>query len=245
MSLLDIGLLVVAGFFAGLVGFVTGLASIVSYPALLAVGLPPVTANVTNTVAMVAVGVGALSNSTREVADTGPKLWRWALYSAAGGLVGAGILLVAPAGSFEAIVPFMVAFAALALLLQPRLRALAGGRDMPRAYSVSLFVVAIYGGYFGAGAGVIFLAIALILTSEKIWRATILKSFLLGVANLVAAIGFAVFGPVHWGAAAAMAIGALAGGWCGPPVVRRIPPSVLRVVIAIAGFGLAVWLWVR
>ncbi|WAM17085.1 sulfite exporter TauE/SafE family protein [Rhodococcus sp. JS3073] len=245
MSLLDIGLLVVAGFFAGLVGFVTGLASIVSYPALLAVGLPPVTANVTNTVAMVAVGVGALSNSTREVADTGPKLWRWALYSAAGGLVGAGILLVAPAGSFEVIVPFMVAFAALALLLQPRLRALAGGRDMPRAYSVSLFVVAIYGGYFGAGAGVIFLAIALILTSEKIWRATILKSFLLGVANLVAAIGFAVFGPVHWGAAAAMAIGALAGGWCGPPVVRRIPPSVLRVVIAIAGFGLAVWLWVR
>ncbi|MFD6062214.1 sulfite exporter TauE/SafE family protein [Rhodococcus wratislaviensis] len=245
MSLLDIGLLVVAGFFAGLVGFVTGLASIVSYPALLAVGLPPVTANVTNTVAMVAVGVGALSNSTREVADTGPKLWRWALYSAAGGLVGAGILLVAPAGSFEAIVPFMVAFAALALLLQPRLRALAGGRDMPRAYSVSLFVVAIYGGYFGAGAGVIFLAIALILTSEKIWRATILKSFLLGVANLVAAIGFAVFGPVHWGAAAAMAIGALAGGWCGPPVVRRIPPSVLRVVIAIAGFGLAAWLWVR
>ena len=137
MSLLDIGLLVVAGFFAGLVGFVTGLASIVSYPALLAVGLPPVTANVTNTVAMVAVGVGALSNSTREVADTGPKLWRWALYSAAGGLVGAGILLVAPAGSFEAIVPFMVAFAALALLLQPRLRALAGERDMPRAYSLS------------------------------------------------------------------------------------------------------------
>ncbi|GCE43455.1 sulfite exporter TauE/SafE family protein [Rhodococcus sp. USK10] len=245
MSLLDIGLLVVAGFFAGLVGFVTGLASIVSYPALLAVGLPPVTANVTNTVAMVAVGVGALSNSTREVADTGPKLWRWALYSAAGGLVGAGILLLAPAGSFEAIVPFMVAFAALALLLQPRLRALAGGRDMPRTYSVSLFVVAIYGGYFGAGAGVIFLAIALILTSEKIWRATILKSFLLGVANLVAAIGFAAFGPVHWGAAAAMAIGALAGGWCGPPVVRRIPPSILRVVISMAGFGLAVWLWVR
>ncbi|MGW4333261.1 sulfite exporter TauE/SafE family protein [Rhodococcus koreensis] len=245
MSLLDIGLLVVAGFFAGLVGFVTGLASIVSYPALLAVGLPPVTANVTNTVAMVAVGVGALSNSTREVADTGPKLWRWALYSAAGGLVGAGILLLAPAGSFEAIVPFMVAFAALALLLQPRLRALAGGRDMPRTYAVSLFVVAIYGGYFGAGAGVIFLAIALILTSEKIWRATILKSFFLGVANLVAAIGFAAFGPVHWGAAAAMAIGALAGGWCGPPVVRRIPPSILRVVIAMAGFGLAVWLWVR
>ncbi|WP_070377391.1 sulfite exporter TauE/SafE family protein [Rhodococcus sp. WMMA185] len=245
MTVLDLGFLVVAGFFAGLVGFVTGLASIVSYPALLAVGLSPVAANVTNTVAIVAVGVGALSNSSKEIADTGPKVWRWALYSAVGGIVGAGILLAAPEGSFEAIVPFMVAFAALALLLQPRIRNLAGERDMPRTYSVSLFVVAIYGGYFGAGAGVIFLAIALILTSETIWRATVLKSFLLGIANLVAAIGFAVFGPVHWGAAAAMAIGALAGGWCGPPVVKRIPPSVLRVSIAMAGFGLALWLWVR
>ncbi|MEU2005622.1 sulfite exporter TauE/SafE family protein [Rhodococcus sp. NPDC019627] len=245
MPLLDIGLLVVAGFFAGLVGFVTGLASIVSYPALLAAGLPPVTANVTNTVAMVAVGVGALSNSTREVADTGPKLWRWVLASAAGGIVGAAILLGAPEGSFEAVVPFMVAFAALALLLQPRIRAFAGERDLPRTYMLSLFVVAIYGGYFGAGAGVIFLASALILTSETIWRATILKSFLLGIANLVAALSFAVFGPVHWGAAAAMAIGALAGGWCGPPVVKRIPPSILRVVIAVAGFGLAGWLWMR
>ncbi|AOW91696.1 transporter [Rhodococcus sp. WMMA185] len=245
VTVLDLGFLVVAGFFAGLVGFVTGLASIVSYPALLAVGLSPVAANVTNTVAIVAVGVGALSNSSKEIADTGPKVWRWALYSAVGGIVGAGILLAAPEGSFEAIVPFMVAFAALALLLQPRIRNLAGERDMPRTYSVSLFVVAIYGGYFGAGAGVIFLAIALILTSETIWRATVLKSFLLGIANLVAAIGFAVFGPVHWGAAAAMAIGALAGGWCGPPVVKRIPPSVLRVSIAMAGFGLALWLWVR
>ena len=65
------------------------------------------------------------------------------------------------------------------------------------------------------------------------------------VANLVAAIGFAAFGPVHWGAAAAMALGAVAGGWCGPPVVRRIPPDVLRVSVALAGFGLAVWLAVR
>lgn len=248
MTLLDVGLLMVAGFFAGLVGFVTGLASIVSYPALLAVGLPPVSANVTNTVAMVAVGVGALANSTKEVAATGPNLMRWGVYSAVGGLVGAGILLLAPEGSFEAVVPFLVAFAALALLLQPRIRALAGGRDgagLPRVYSVLLFGVAVYGGYFGAGAGVIFLALTLICTSENIWRATILKSFFLGIANLVAAIGFAVLGPVHWGAAGAMAIGALVGGWCGPPVVKVIPPQVLRVGVALAGLGLAVWLAVR
>ncbi|WML62109.1 sulfite exporter TauE/SafE family protein [Rhodococcus sp. AH-ZY2] len=245
MTPVDLLLLAVAGFFAGLIGFVTGLASIVSYPALLAAGLPPVAANVTNTVAMVGVGVGALANSTREVVDTGPRLWRWTAYSALGGLVGAVVLLWAPAGSFEAVVPYMVAFAALALLLQPRIRALSGGRDLPGPYSALLFVVAVYGGYFGAGAGVVFLAVTLICTSEHIWRATILKSYLLGVANVVAAIGFAVFGPVHWGAAAAMALGAVAGGWCGPPVVRRIPPDVLRVGVALAGFGLAVWLALR
>ncbi|QNG20330.1 sulfite exporter TauE/SafE family protein [Rhodococcus triatomae] len=245
MSLLDVGFLVVAGFFAGVVGFVTGLASIVSYPALLAVGLSPVAANVTNTVAMVGVGVGALSNSAREVAATGRKLVRWTVWAAVGGTLGATILLVAPAGSFETVVPFMVAFASLALILQPRIRALSGGRDLSRTYTFSVFLVAIYGGYFGAGAGVIFLAASLILTSESVWRATILKSFLLGVANLVAAVGFAVFGPVHWGAAVAMAVGAVAGGWCGPPLVKLVPPTILRIVIALAGFGLAGWLWLR
>ncbi|MBY6569811.1 sulfite exporter TauE/SafE family protein, partial [Rhodococcus sp. BP-154] len=127
MTLLDFGLLVVAGFFAGLVGFVTGLASLVSYPALLAAGLSPVAANVTNTVALVAVGVGATSNASSELAKDGKQLVRFAAYSAIGGLVGALVLLWAPAGSFEIVVPFLVAFAAVALLLQPRLRLLAGG----------------------------------------------------------------------------------------------------------------------
>ncbi|MGC0365891.1 putative membrane protein YfcA [Rhodococcus sp. 27YEA15] len=245
MSLLDIGFLVVAGFFSGLVGFVTGLASIVSYPALLAVGLPPVSANMTNTVALVAVGIGALANSSREVADTGPKLVRWSLYSAAGGVVGAVLLWAAPEGSFEATVPALVAVAALALLLQPKIRKRSGGADRPGLYSASLFGVAVYGGYFGAGAGIVFLAATLILTSESIWRATILKSFFLGIANLVAAGLFAFSGQVHWGAAASMALGALAGGWCGPLVVKKIPPSLLRVAVALAGFGLAIWLAVR
>ncbi|MEU5842135.1 sulfite exporter TauE/SafE family protein [Rhodococcus sp. NPDC047139] len=245
MTVLDVTLLVVAGFFAGVVGFVTGLASLVSYPALLAAGLSPVAANVTNTVAMVGVGAGALTNSAREVVDTGPRVWWWTLYAALGGATGAVVLLVAPPGSFEAVVPGLVALAALALLLQPRIRRSAGGRDLPKVFAVSVFVVAVYGGYFGAGAGVVFLALVLICTSEQIWRASILKSYLLGVANLVAAIGFAIFGPVHWVAAAAMALGAFAGGWCGPPLVRRIPPDLLRVTIAFAGFGLALWLALR
>lgn len=242
MRALEYLLLVVAGFGAGLVGYVTGLASLVSYPALLAVGLPPVVANVTNTVALVASGVGSTANSARPLAETGPRLWRWGVISAVGGLVGALILLWSPAGSFEAVVPYLVGFASLALALQPRIQRLAGGKDFPQLYLVGVGVVAVYGGYFGAGAGVIFLALTLTCTGLSVWRSALLKSFLLGIANLVAAVAFALSGEVHWGAAAAMGLGALCGGWCGPPVVEVIPPDMLRRAVAVAGFGLAGWL---
>lgn len=245
MTLAQALLLLTAGFFAGLVGFVTGLASLVSYPALLAVGLPPVAANVTNTVALVGVGAGALANSGRDVFSYDKRrLTLWGLTSVAGGLLGAVILLVAPGDSFAAIVPFLVALAALALLLQPRIRRLGRGEDAPRAFVVVLFLVAIYGGYFGAGAGVLFLAAMLLLTSETIVLASIMKSFLLGLSNLVAAVYFALTGPVHWLPAVAMGAGALVPGYAGPPVVRRVPADLLRRVIAVAGFGLAIWLWV-
>ena len=226
MTLLAFGLLVVAGFFAGLVGFVTGLASLVSYPALLAAGLSPVAANVTNTVALVAAGVGATTNASSEIAKDGRQLIRVGIVSAVGGLVGAIVLLTAPAGSFEAVVPFLVAFAAIALLLQPRLRNFAGTRKFPTLYPVALF----------------FVALALICTSDSIWRASILKSFLLGIANLVAAIFFAFSGDVNWLAALALAIGAFVGGYSGPPVVKVIPPNFLRLAVVFLGLGLAAWL---
>ena len=245
MSLPEALLLLTAGFFAGLVGFVTGLASLVSYPALLAVGLPPVAANVTNTVALVGVGAGALANSGRDVFSYHRRrLVVWALCSIVGGLIGAVILLLAPADSFAAIVPFLVALAALALLLQPRIRALARGGDAPRAFAVTLLAVSVYGGYFGAGAGVMFLAAMLLFTSESIVLASIMKSFLLGLSNLVAAIYFAISGPVHWMPALVMGAGALVGGYAGPPVVRRVPADLLRWTIAAAGFALAAWLWI-
>lgn len=242
MTVLGFVLLVVAGFFAGLVGFVTGLASLVSYPALLAAGLPPVAANVTNTVAMVAVGLGSTTKASAEISRDAARLTRLAVISAVGGLAGAILLLTAPEGSFEAVVPFLVAFAAVALLLQPRIKKLSGSSEFPTLYPVSLFFVAVYGGYFGAGAGVIFLALALICTSDTIWRASILKSFFLGIANLVAAILFAFSGNVNWLAAVALSIGAFIGGYCGPPVVKVIPPTILRVAVGILGLGLAAWL---
>ncbi|MDF0530762.1 sulfite exporter TauE/SafE family protein [Tsukamurella sp. 8F] len=245
MSIVDLLLVAVAGFGAGLVGFVTGLASIVSYPALLAVGIPPVAANVTNTVAMVAIGVGSTTQAASQVAKERRGLAQQVVLCALGGVVGAAVLLLAPASSFEAAVPALIAIAALALLLQPSLRARAGDRTFPVAYPIGLFIVSIYGGYFGAGAGVMMLALMLVATDQSVWRASVLRSFLLAVANLVAAIGFALWGPVHWPAAIAMSIGAYAGGYCGPPVVARVHPRVLRIGVAVCGFGLAAWLALR
>ncbi|MFF0544361.1 sulfite exporter TauE/SafE family protein [Nocardia thailandica] len=235
-------LLVVAGFCTGIVGFVTGMASIVSYPALLAAGLTPVAANVTNTVSLVAIGVGATANSGRELTGRGPTLVRWSVLSALGGVLGAVLLLVAPPGVFERIVPALVAVASLALLVQPLVRRHLGEAHLPRLVPAGIFLTAVYGGYFGAGAGVIFLSLMLLCTSETLWSATVLKSFLLGISNLVAAVGFAVFGPVHWAAAVALALGALAGGWCGPPLVKVIPPGPLKIAIGVGGLGLAVFL---
>ncbi len=230
-----------------MVGYVTGLASIVSYPALLAFGLSPLSANVTNTVALVASGVGSFAKSGRDLTagDGGRSLATSSLVALAGGAVGAALLLTAPDDTFSAIVPYLVALAAIALLVQPYLRRLLDrGGDSPRWWIVAVFVVSIYGGYFGAGAGVIFLALAMLLTSLPLWHSVLLKSALLGVANAVAAVAFLIFGPVDPAAAAAMGIGCFLGGWTGPPIVARLPAEPLRIAIGVCGLGLAVWLGV-
>ncbi|BDH59305.1 sulfite exporter TauE/SafE family protein [Tsukamurella sp. PLM1] len=242
MSVVELVLVCVAGFAAGLIGFLTGLASVVSYPALLAAGLAPVAANVTNTVAMVAVGGGSVANSVSDLADDKPRMLRLAVLALAGGAVGSTVLLLAPGDTFERIVPVLVGIASLAILLQPRLRALAGERTFPVVFPIGIFLVAVYGGYFGAGAGVMILALTLVCTTMPMWRAVVEKSYVLGIANLVAALAFAAFGPVHWPAAVAMGVGGFAGGWCGPPVAKRVDQDLLRRTVAVCGLGLSVWL---
>ncbi|MGU3292377.1 TSUP family transporter [Williamsia sp. M5A3_1d] len=245
MTILTLALLVAAGFGAGLVGYITGLASIVSYPALLLAGLPPLAANVTNTVALVSVGVGSSAQSGSKLLDEPRRLVALGLLAAAGGLAGAILLLRSSPGSFETVVPYLVALASAAVLAQPWLRRMAGHRELPTVFAVGIAIVSVYGGYFGAGAGTIFLALALVTSAHPLWRATLLKSALLGICNLVAAIVFAATGPVHWVAAVAMGVGCLAGGYAGPPVVARLPETPLRITIGILGFALAAWLAVR
>ncbi|WP_300007640.1 sulfite exporter TauE/SafE family protein [Pseudonocardia sp.] len=241
-------LLVVAGFAAGLSGSIAGLASLFSYPALLAVGLPPTAANVTNTMALSFSTVGQAAGSRPELSGQAPTLLRLLPVAALGGATGAGLLLVTPPGAFERIVPFLVGGAALVLLVQPRIRAAADRRGPRRAGAGvvgGMFAVAVYGGYFGAAAGVLMLALVLVGLPVSLPRGNAFKAVLLGVANAVAAVGFAVLGPVQWWAVLPLALGLLVGGWCGPAVVRRLPAGPLRVGIALAGLALAVGLAVQ
>lgn len=247
-------LLVLAGLAAGLAGSIAGLASLFSYPALLAVGLPATAANVTNTVALAFSTIGAVAGSRPELVGQARRARSLGTASIAGGAAGAGLLLVTPSGVFERVVPFLVGGASVVLLLGgraprtsappvetcPRPSAPVRRSRRPLLVGTGVFAVSVYGGYFGAAAGVLMLALLITMLPETLVRANGLKNLLLGLANMVAAVGFAVLGPVHWPSVLPLAAGLLVGSWTGPAVARRVPARPLRVAIAVAGIGLAV-----
>jgi uncharacterized protein len=241
-------LLVAGGLGAGLSGTMAGLASLFSYPALLAAGLPAVAANVTNTVALTATSVGAAAGSRPELTGQWTTVRRFATLIALGGALGAALLLVTPPGVFEKVVPVLVGGAAVVLLFQPRIRAAvlrrarredAENRAGPLVLA-GILAVGVYGGYFGAAAGVMLLALLLVALPVSLLQGNAIKNVLLGLSNAVAAIGFALYAPVDWWAVLPLALGALVGSRLGPVVARHLPETALRVGIALAGVGLAV-----
>ena len=216
----------------------------ISYPALLAVGLPAVSANIANSVAAVAIGVGSTPASRPELEGSGRRVWKLCVVAAVGGAAGAALLLVTPNGVFEWIVPFLIASSALALLLQPRLSSWHGNlvSDRRTLMRFGLFAVAGYNGYFGPGSGIMMLALLVFTLEGDLLRANAVKNVLLAAGEVVVAIGFIVFGSVPWAAVIPLAVGFLVGGAIGPRVARRLPVAKLRVLIAAAGFALAAWL---
>jgi uncharacterized membrane protein YfcA len=246
MTAARVVLLLGAGAAAGIVGSAGGTASLISYPALLAVGIPPLAANVTNSVAFVAAWPGAALGSRPELRGQRSRLLRWAPLAVAGSAAGAAVLLFTPAATFDRVVPFLLAFAALALLLQPQISAwLAGRRASSSRFLLPAGLVAVsaYDGYWGAGAGVMTLALLLITMKQEPARSNALKNMLLGIADVTCCAVFVVFWPVDWGAAVPMAAGFLAGSMIGPTLTRHIPGNILRITAALAGLGLAIHLW--
>lgn len=240
--MLTLILLGLAGVGAGLTGSMAGLASLVSYPALLAAGLPPVNANITNTVALVGTTIGAMAGSGPELAGQRRRVVWLCSIAAVGGACGGALLLVTPSDTFTFVVPWLIAGGSLVLLAGPRLRRAAERARITPAgpvTGVAAFAVAVYGGYFGAAAGVLMLALLSSVWSQPLARSNAAKNLATGSANLIAATVFAFTGKVFWPAALALCVGSIIGSWIGPLIVRRLPQTPLRIAIGLAGLGLA------
>ena len=239
--------LVGAGAVAGLVGTAGGITSLVSYPALLLAGVAPLQANIANLVALVACWPGSAVASRPELRGHGPWLLRWGILAAAGGAVGSVLLLNTSAGAFNRIVPFLVAAGSLALLFQPWLAARSSWRadaGLGRLLlPTGLVTLSVYNGYFGAGSGVLLLALLLLTTEPHMATANALKNMVVGAATIISAVLFVVLTRVDWTAVAALALGLFAGSLVGPWVARRLPPAVLRWLVALTGLALALRLW--
>jgi uncharacterized membrane protein YfcA len=229
-----------AGVAAGVVSVLVSLASLISYPALLAVGLSPVSANVTNTVALVFTGVGAGLGSRRELLGLRPMLVRLAVAAAIGGIAGAGLLLVLPDVVFETVVPVLIGGASLLVLAGPRLATHPVMRPQGlRPVTVAAYTaVAVYTGYFGAAGGILALAALSTIIDRPFHDVNAAKNVLSAVANATAALVFALLGPVQWLYVVPLALGLFTGGLVGPAIARRVRASTLRLVVA--GCGLVV-----
>ncbi|PVZ03466.1 hypothetical protein C8D89_12167 [Actinomycetospora cinnamomea] len=233
-------LLVLAGVGAGLTGSMAGLASLFSYPALLATGLSPVVANQTNTIALAVSSVGSMLGSRPELRGQVTRVLRLLPLTILGGAVGALLVLLTPSDAFALIVPFLVAGASLVLLWRPRTDARPVSSRAGRALTVvGVVAVGVYSGYFGAAAGVVMMALLVRALADTLVRVNAVKNVLLGASNAVAAVGFAVVGEVSWSAALPLTAGLLVGNYCGPAIARRLPPTILRLGIAGAGLVLA------
>ncbi|MCW2992642.1 MAG: sulfite exporter TauE/SafE family protein [Conexibacter sp.] len=247
ISTLDFAALVLAGIAAGLIGSAGGITSLISFPALLAVGLPAHAANVANSVALVACLPGSALASRPELRGRAPWLRRWTPVATLGGTAGAALLLVTPASVFAQVVPFLVVAGSLALLFERRLGAWHRRRAGPNrlALPAGVLALSLYNGYFGAGAGVMTLTLVLVLVDRDLPTANALKNMLIGVGSVATATILILFGPVDWSAAVPVALGMLAGSRAGPIVARRLPPDLLRGLIVVFGLLLAIDLWLH
>jgi uncharacterized membrane protein YfcA len=250
MNLSDAVLLLGAGLAAGMVNAIAGGGSLVTFPALLAVGLPPKPANFTNSVA-VSPGYLASVYGSRKDLPKGRERWRVIPTTVAGTLLGAVLLRVTPAGAFELIVPFLVIGAALVLAFQERLRDLVGHPQQisPRRQAVALHAMvalgAVYGGYFGAALGVMLVAGLGLVIAEDLRQINARKNLISAACGFTTVVVFALIGTVNWAAVAVLVPATVTGGYLGARVARRLPAPVLRAAIVVFGLTVGAYLLVR
>lgn len=233
--------LLAVGVVGGTVSILVSLASLVTYPALLALGLPPVAANVTNTVSLVFNAGGAAVGARSELHGQRPTLARLAVVAVAGGATGAMLLLVLPSSWFELVAPLLIAGASTLIMVQPWLARHARFRPqgITPATATAYFASAVYTGYFGAAGGIIAIVVLSAIIDRPLTHVNAAKAILAGAANGAAALGFALFGPVRWAFVPPLAFGLFLGGLIGPWLARRLPPMLFRGLIGVCGLGVA------
>jgi uncharacterized membrane protein YfcA len=250
LSVETIVLLATAGFLAGALNAAAGGGSLISFPALIAVGYPPLTANVTNNIAVAPGYVTGATGYRRELRGQGHRILPLTVASAIGSLVGVGLILISSQSAFESIVPFLVLAACVLLALQPaitrRLEEHSGDRDRPGSGVLAgQALAAVYGGYFSAALGVVVLAVLGLAFDDTLQRLNALKALLQLIIGAVSAVGFALVTPVAWTAVAVVAPASVVGGEVGARLARRVSDRALRVGIVTYGVACAVWLFVR
>jgi uncharacterized membrane protein YfcA len=256
VTLVEALLVVVTGVGAGVLSSTVGVASLLSFPVLVALGLPPVVANVTNTLGMIPAGLGGVVGYRDEVREAGRIAWVIVVVCAGGAVLGAALLLGLPPGVFETVVPFLILFTCLLVGIQPRVAAwlrarherqhgeqLAERRHMSPATTVFATITGMYGGYFGAGAGVMMVAVLGIGTDLELRIVNGLKTLSLMVGNIVAGLIFVFVADPRWDVAALLAGGSLVGGYVGARIGRKLPDAVFRGAVVAAGVVAALLLF--
>ncbi len=236
--------ILLAGVAAGAINTVVGSGTLITFPTLLAFGVPPVTANVSNTVGLVPGSVSGAIGYRRELRGQGRRVARLASASLVGGVAGAVLLLALPAEAFSTIVPVLIIVGVVLVLFQPAISRRVAARRETRGVVhehgalwvwVLVMLAGVYGGYFGAAQGVLLMAIMGIGIEETLQRLNGIKNVLAGLVNGVAALVFILVADVDWLVAGLIAVGATIGGQVGATVGRRLPPLALRLVIAVVG----------
>jgi hypothetical protein len=243
----EVAAVALAGVAAGFINAIAGSGTLVTFPTLLAFGVPPVTANVSNNVGLFPGSVSAALGLREELSGQRRRLLRLGVGSLVGGVVGALLLLVLPSEAFDAIVPLLVGLGVLLVAFQPRInrwlvarRRRAGldtGAGRPDAGWLWPGVAAtgVYGGYFGAAQGILLVAVLGLGSADPVHRANAIKNVLAAVVNGVAAVVFVAVADVDWLVAGLIAVGSVLGALAGARVGRRLPATALRAVIVVVG----------
>ncbi|TFV89557.1 sulfite exporter TauE/SafE family protein [Blastococcus sp. CT_GayMR16] len=251
MSAVD--LLIVAGvaLVAGVINSIAGGGSLILFPTLVALGLPTVAANVTNSVAQWPGYLGGVAGFRAEYAGQRGRLIRFGIVAVLGGTTGSVLLLTTPSEAFDVVVPVLVLLASLLLAVQPlltrRLRGEEGDRGTrpdPAWLYVALFLATVYGGYFGGALGVILVGV-LGIGLHRLKLANALKSALSAVTATVTLVVFGLFGPIDWLVVAVAAPASLVGGFVGARIATRIPSTPLRIFIVVFGVAVSIYLFSR